>query len=178
MPPRKFIAVPDLLADVGQGLGRAAQSVHQHSTTKVSALVVKDAQIEVTFEMSSASAESDSALGVGALGAKTLSFGTRTFEETQTNRCTIRINVVNAEPPEADPPPLEMADVGLIPDDAAGIVRVAKKLGAAVQAHGMATALKAQLLKGIEDVARLAKTGQPAQARQALWRFIALHVRS
>ncbi|MCX6953847.1 MAG: hypothetical protein NTV51_16990 [Verrucomicrobia bacterium] len=98
-----FIEVTDLLANVGRGLGLANQTL-KHQSTELSTLAVKTATVQVDLEMTSI--QTDDELGF-RLGAKTLSFGTATKEDTHRNTCSIKLEIVSvptATPPAAPPP--------------------------------------------------------------------------
>ncbi len=93
-----FAAVPDLMRDIGVGIGNAAAEVVRRSRSAVGTLAVKDADVSVEFEMTSAAVSTQQGLNVGVplLGAKTLSVGTVAARQadTSTGRVTIRLHIV------------------------------------------------------------------------------------
>ena len=101
----RFIAVGDLLAEIGAGLGRANAEVAMRAANPIGTLVVKSAEVDLSMELTS-QAQSNrvgAAAGVPLLGAKTLSFGSESLKSSSVNRLQIKLQLVAVQAPGSEP---------------------------------------------------------------------------
>jgi hypothetical protein len=182
----QFIGIDDLLTDIGRGIGSANRELAVSSRSVIGSLAVKSASVNLSFEMTStASQRRDSVSAGGPLfGAKTLSIGTQTFDQNQTNRCTIGLEIVavpdaaSAPPgvpkpdrPDVPKPDAPGADARRIPDDPgklrvllAELRRLAKDLQAPEH-------LKKEIDQDLEKLEQLLGAGAIEELRSGLLAF-------
>src|SRR5687768_18552491 len=103
--PYKFISTSELLAQIGEGIGRAHENLRRHSrpaSEEVGMLAVKTAQVNVNFELTSNGSKNvkDVGLpdGLPFLGVKTFTFTETVDNKSIINRATIVLNIVNVIP--------------------------------------------------------------------------------
>ena len=101
-----FIATPDLLAQIGEGIGKAHENLWNFSRAgaEVGVLAVKDAQVTVSFELTSIAEQTHDSTSLPSpfplLGAKTFTVTSNSETQTAVNKATIVLNIVNVMPPD------------------------------------------------------------------------------
>ncbi len=108
----RFITIGDLLVDIASGLGEGHRRLIDASQSPIGTLVVKEALVKVSFEMTSAATHRTDTIALEgpSLGAKTLSIGASTSssqtDDRMTNRAEVTLTIVNVAPaPAAAPEP-------------------------------------------------------------------------
>ena len=179
----QFIGIDDLLTDIGRGIGSANRELAVSSRSVIGSLAVKSASVNLSFEMTStASQRRDSVSAGGPLfGAKTLSIGTQTFDQNQTNRCTIGLEIVavpDAAPtppgvPKPDRPdvPKPDADAGRIPDDPAKLRVLLAELRRLAKDLQAPEHLKKEIDQDLEKLEQLLGAGAIEELRAGLLAF-------
>lgn len=191
MKQLNFVSIAALMEDIGRGIGQANYELVTRSQTSIGALAVKTADVTVNFELTSAATRRGEQVALDAplAGAKTLSYGTETFEEKHINRCSITLSIVSVAhkplPGEgageqgASGQDVKPVTDGALPEDHAfreeserllGVLRTLKE--AASRLPGQ---VGQQLLSELGNIERMVEDGQLDAAKNALTVFAARH---
>jgi hypothetical protein len=100
----KFITTRELLSQIGEGIGQAHENLIKHSKpgSEIGVLAVKNAEVTVTFELTSSATTNTDTLGLPSpfpvSGAKTFSFTSKDENNTLINKAKVVLNIVNIMP--------------------------------------------------------------------------------
>lgn len=170
---QKFIGVDAMLTDIGRGIGLANKELVMRSKSDLGSLAVKTADVTVSFEITSVAEKSKYNVSSDyplLLGAKTLSFGTDTFEEKQINRCTITLNIVAVAPAtEKETSPSVTGKPGTIPDDM--MPDFVKTLGDKISMLDLSPEMAKTVEQDMKAIKEMVQYKRFNDARTALVRF-------
>jgi hypothetical protein len=174
----KFITTTELLSQIGEGIGQAHENLVKHSKagSHIGVLAVKNAEVTVTFELTSSASTNTDSLGLPSpfpvSGAKTFSFTSKEESATLINKAKVVLNIVNIMPPAETATPKTTNTIGNIPISGAEKYKdiIAKLELAAQQLPGMriSDADKKQVKKKIDTAIELFKKNKETQAREIL----------
>lgn len=177
MEQLKFIGIPDLMRDIGLGIGTASKELVYASSTKVGTLAIKSADVTVSLELTSAFTRREDGISVLGAGAKTLSLSSDTSKETQNNRCTITLSIVSVIPPDArqsqgeEAKPLKLPDSGLVPIDRQVFLNSLRRMRQIVYQLQLSPQLAQAITQDINKIEKMAKAEKIDDARAALVQF-------
>ncbi len=188
MEPLRFIGIGDLLVELGTSIGSGSKALVTNSASRLGTLTVRTVDVDLSFEMSSNAINNtlqiDNPLAT-VFGAKTLSISSGTTQETQTNRCTIKLQIVNvADMPQQQPQQPQVPAVQPAqPSPTADEKVMRAELEAALKAaEGVITRAnldpntRAALETELNSVAALLQANNIAGAEAALAQFLARHL--
>jgi hypothetical protein len=191
----KFITTTDLLSQIGEGIGLAHENLAKHtiSTQEIGMLAVKNAEVTVSFELTSVASSATSTAGVPSpfplSGAKTFSFTSKDDSTTIINKATVVLNIVNVMPQKTEDDNAKNEDdvktipgtgTGIpgtgtgVPGTASGAVKykdiIAKLEQAAAQLQRLPLSAqdKEKILKKIRTAIELYKQNKESEAKQIL----------
>ena len=175
MEPLKFIGIPDLMQDIGAGIGLASRELVSKSSTQIGTLVVKSADVTVNMELTSSATRRED--GVSVAGAKTFSFSSDTYKETQNNRCTITLSIVSVIPPNTNQSTGEegktqtTSDSGSISIDRQIFLNSLRRMRQIVYQLQLSPQMARSITQDINDIEKMAKAEKLDSARAALVQF-------
>ena len=181
MKTPNFVSIAALMEDIGRGIGAANQELVTRAQTDLGTLAVKAADVTVNFELTSTATSRNDQLSLDAplAGAKTLSYGTESFEEKHINRCSITLSIVSvAHRPDPDEEsgdekaggqdnrPIEVALPGAGGDEEKRLLAALGQIREA--AERLPGELGRPVLRALKEIEDLVHGGQFDAARSAL----------
>lgn len=101
---RQFIGIEALLVDIASGIGEGHRRLLTASHTPIATLSVKQAKVDLTFEMTSRAATDRRGVDLPVLGAKTLALSAEATETQRINQCRISLEIVAIQPEAPEQP--------------------------------------------------------------------------
>jgi hypothetical protein len=184
----RFVGVEQLLESIGTGIGTAAKALVESSANRFNAMALKQADVQVQFELTSRGSRTSSQNGISVdggdeaipiLGAKTLNFSSSqvSTESTFSNTCHIALTIVSVNLPTKDTeaPKVEPAVVlpGIhVPADLGKMKNLLTTTLVAVTNSTTSSSQKAEMNMKLDDVQKLLDAGQTVKAQKALTGFL------